>query len=51
MEVKVGRTYKLIEKIGGGAFGEVFRGINEKTQMGNILFVNIMLLWKNIYIF
>ena len=26
MEVKVGKTYKLIEKINSGAFGEVFRG-------------------------
>ena len=33
MEIKVGKTYKLLEKRGGGAFGEVFRGINEKTQM------------------
>jgi len=33
MEVKVGKTYKLIEKINSGAFGEVFRGVNEKTQM------------------
>ena len=33
MEVKVGKTFKLIEKINGGAFGEVFRGINEKTNM------------------
>jgi hypothetical protein len=31
MEVKVGKTYKLINKINAGAFGEVFRGINEKT--------------------
>lgn len=33
MDVKVGKTYKLIEKINSGAFGEVFRGINEKTNM------------------
>lgn len=33
MEVRVGRTYKLIEKIGNGAFGEVFRGKNEKTDI------------------
>lgn len=33
MEVKVGKTFKVIEKINSGAFGEVFRGINEKTQM------------------
>lgn len=33
MEVRVGRTFKLIEKIGNGAFGEVFRGKNEKTDM------------------
>lgn len=33
MEVKVGKTFKVIEKIDAGAFGEVFRGINEKTKM------------------
>jgi len=33
MEVKVGKTFKVIEKINGGAFGEVFRGVNEKTKM------------------
>ena len=31
MNVKIGKTYKIIEKINSGAFGEVFRGINEKT--------------------
>ena len=33
MDVKVGKTYKLIEKIGSGTFGEVFRGINEENNM------------------
>ena len=33
MEVKVGKTYKFIKKINTCAFGEVFRGINQKTQM------------------
>ena len=33
MEVKVGKTYKLIEKIANGTFGEVFRGINEENNM------------------
>ena len=32
MEVKVGKTYKLTKKVNAGAFGEVFRGINLKTN-------------------
>ncbi len=31
--VRIGRTFRLLEKINGGAFGEVFKGINEKTNM------------------
>ena len=31
MELKIGKTYKLLEKINSGAFGEVFKGVNEKT--------------------
>lgn len=33
MTTKVGKTFKVIEKINAGAFGEVFRGINEHTKM------------------
>jgi len=33
MDVKVGKTFKIIEKINSGTFGEVFKGINEKTNM------------------
>jgi casein kinase 1 len=33
MEVKVGRTFKLTRKLGSGAFGEIFHGINLKTNM------------------
>ncbi len=33
IEIRVGRTFKLLEKINSGAFGEVFKGINEKTNM------------------
>ena len=33
MEVKVGKTFKLTKKVNSGAFGEVFLGINEKTNM------------------
>lgn len=34
MEVRVGKTYKIVDKINSGAFGQVFKGINEKTKMG-----------------
>jgi len=33
MEVKVGRSFKLTRKLGNGAFGEIFHGINLKTNM------------------
>jgi len=31
MEIKVGRSFKLTRKLGNGAFGEIFHGINVKT--------------------
>lgn len=33
MEVKIGRSFKLTKKLGNGAFGEIFHGINLKTNM------------------
>jgi casein kinase 1/casein kinase 1 epsilon len=33
MEEKVGRTFKLTKKLGSGAFGEIFQGINVRTNM------------------
>ena len=33
VEIKIGKSYKILEKINSGAFGEVFKGINEKTNM------------------
>ena len=33
MEVKVGKTFKLTKKLGSGAFGEIFHGVNLKTNM------------------
>jgi len=33
MEVKVGKTIKLTKRINSGSFGEVFHGINLKTNM------------------
>ena len=33
MELKIGRTFKLTKKLGSGAFGEIFHGINMKTNI------------------
>ena len=33
MELKVGKTFKLTKKLGSGAFGEIFHGINVKTNI------------------
>lgn len=33
MEFKVGKTFKLTRKLGSGAFGEIFHGINMKTNL------------------
>ena len=33
VDVKVGRSFKLTRKLGSGAFGEIFHGINLKTNM------------------
>jgi len=33
MEIKVGKTFKLTRKLGSGAFGEIFHGINVKTNL------------------
>ncbi|KRW98107.1 Protein kinase-like domain [Pseudocohnilembus persalinus] len=33
MDVKVGKTFQLTKKLGNGAFGEIFHGINVKTNM------------------
>ena len=32
-EVRVGKLFKLTKKLGSGAFGEIFHGINIKTNM------------------
>ncbi len=31
MELKVGNRFKLTRKLGSGAFGEIFHGINVKS--------------------
>ena len=32
MELKINKTFKLTRKLGSGAFGEIFHGINLKTN-------------------
>jgi len=32
MELKINKTFKLVRKIGSGAFGEIFLGVNLKTN-------------------
>lgn len=32
MDRKIGKTFKLTKKLGSGAFGEIFHGINLKNN-------------------
>ena len=32
-ELKIAKTFKLTKKLGSGAFGEIFHGINIKNNM------------------
>ncbi len=32
-ELKIAKTFKLTKKLGSGAFGEIFHGINLKNNM------------------
>ena len=32
-ELKIAKTFKLTKKLGSGAFGEIFHGINVKNNM------------------
>ena len=32
MDVKIGKKFKLTKKLGSGAFGEIFLGIDTKTN-------------------
>ena len=50
-ELKIAKTFKLTKKLGLGAFGEIFHGINIKNNMEvalklgkmNLIFLNISL--------
>jgi len=33
MDIKIGKTFKLTKKLGSGAFGEIFHGINLKNNL------------------
>jgi serine/threonine protein kinase len=33
MELKVGKLFKLTRKLGSGAFGEIFQGVNIKNNI------------------
>lgn len=33
MDIKVGKTFKLTRKLGSGAFGEIYHGINVKNNL------------------
>lgn len=33
VDLKVGKTFKLTKKLGSGAFGEIYHGINLRTNM------------------
>lgn len=32
-DINIGKNFKLIKRLGAGAFGEIFLGINQKTNM------------------
>ena len=32
-DINIGTNFKIINRLGAGAFGEIFLGINQKTNM------------------
>ena len=39
MDSKIGKTFKLTKKLGSGAFGEIFHGINVIDSKHNFIIV------------
>ena len=56
-ELKIAKTFKLTKKLGSGAFGEIFHGINIKNNMevalklGKLLNIRTCKYKKSIIIF
>ena len=42
MELKIGDKYKMVKKVGSGAFGEIYKGKINRT-LNNIIFIGINL--------
>ncbi len=45
-ELKIAKTFKLTKKLGSGAFGEIFHGINVKNNMEVALKLGNLLIFR-----
>jgi len=45
-ELKIAKTFKLTKKLGSGAFGEIFHGINIKNNMEVALKLGTIILYR-----